>query len=632
MVRPADISANVDAVIDMIQEASGKRAGVLLFPELCVSGYTSADLFFQDVVIKETQKGILEIADATQGCAPLVVIGAALSRESRIYNCAVVIQNGKILGAVPKTFLPENREYYEKRWFASGKDTTGTIRIGAKEVPFGTDLLFEDEKDPEIRLGVEVCEDLWAPDPPSVEMSKAGALLILNPSASNETIGKAEYREDLILMQSARLNCAYLYTSCGYGESSTDLVFSGDALIAQLGKMLARSERFSMLGQIIYAQADPDLMMHDRRMQSSYKDDTPVKTFRTVPVNLPLSSRIDFEVDPYPFVPSDLTQRDKRSEEISNIQAMGLARRIDQLGGADMVVGVSGGLDSTLALLVAARAADMLGLSREKVHGITMPGFGTTDRTYQNAVDLIHKLGMSFHEIPISRAAAMHLEDIGHDGKKHDATYENAQARERTQVLMDFANQTGGIVVGTGDLSELALGWATYNGDHMSMYGVNAGVPKTLVRYLVDWYARGADEELGALLKDILDTPVSPELLPPVEGEIAQKTEDLVGPYALHDFFLFHFLRNGFPPEKIYQMAVKAFDGEFSEKEIAKWLNTFFRRFFTQQFKRSTLPDGPKVGSVTLSPRGDWRMPSDASARDFLKRTQAICEEVGACI
>lgn len=627
VTHPADIRGNTQQIIRLIEQARREEVGILLFPELCITGYTVSDLFFQQTLLEDAREALVEIALASEDYEGLIVVGCPLSRGGKIYNCAVVIQDGTICGVVPKIYLPENREYYERRWFASGRDTSGSIDIAGLEIPFGTNLIFPDIENPEIAVGLEVCEDLWAPDPPSTKLALAGATILLNPSASNETIGKAQYRESLVLQQSARLIAAYLYASCGYGESTTDVVYGGDALIAENGLLLARSQRFTMEPQLITAQIDPQLLLHDRRVQASYRDGDAERFFMPVPITVPLAGKLTRDIPASPFVPQNEAMRDERCEEISNIQAMGLASRIRHIGDADMVVGISGGLDSTLALLVAARAADMAGIPREKIHGITMPGFGTTDRTYQNAVNLIKKLGASFHEIPIGPAARMHLQDIGHDESIHNEVYENAQARERTQILMDFSNKVGGIVVGTGDLSELALGWATYNGDHMSMYGVNAGVPKTLVRYLVGWYAKNADPELSALLLDILDTPVSPELLPPVDGEIAQKTEDLVGPYELHDFFLFHFLRNGFTPEKIYEYALRAFDGQYDAATIAKWLETFYRRFFSQQFKRSCLPDGPKVGSVTLSPRGDWRMPSDAVARDYLRRCADIREE-----
>ena len=633
-VKPADTTANTDSIIELIGRASHEKIGILLFPELAVTGYTCGDLFFQRELQEDTYAALSRIAGATAGTDMLVCIGAPLEDRGRLYNCAVIIQDGSIIGVVPKRYLPDNREYYEKRWFTEG-GTGPDITVAGVSVPFGTDLLFRDGADPSIIVGSEICEDLWAPAPPSQDMAAAGAVIILNPSASNETIGKASYRRDLITQQSARLDCAYLYASSGFGESTTDLVFGGDAIIAENGRILARSQRFSMEPGITKAQIDPQLLLHDRQMQSSYRDYEAARAFRFIPCSITVSDTIERSIDPAPFVPADSAERSERCLEITSIQATGLASRLRHIGNAPMVIGVSGGLDSTLALLVCAQAAQMLGMEPEKIYAVTMPGFGTTDRTYTNAVSLIHKLGATFHEIPIGPAASSHLKDIGHDIEIRNEVYENAQARERTQVLMDLANETGGIVVGTGDLSELALGWATYNGDHMSMYGVNSGVPKTLVRYLVDWYADRGDEELAELLHDILDTPVSPELLPPENGEIAQKTEDLVGPYDLHDFYLFHFLRSGFTPEKIFALAVRAFEGTYDDKTIARWLETFYRRFFSQQFKRSCLPDGPKVGSVTLSPRGDWRMPSDASSRDYMARAAKIrrsVEEGAECI
>ncbi|MGI6108646.1 MAG: NAD(+) synthase [Eubacteriaceae bacterium] len=623
-VKPADVTFNTEGIIHLIRQAREQELGILLFPELAVTGYTCADLFFQQQLMDVVQEALVKIAAETAGTPQLICLGAPLSHLGRLYNCGVLIQDGRILAAVPKRYLPDNREYYEKRWFTEGGADDGEIVIGNQHVPFGTDLLLRDVNNPEFIVGVEVCEDLWAPAPPSQDLAAAGAVIILNPSASNETIGKASYRKALVSQQSARLDCAYLYASCGFGESTTDVVFGGDSLIAENGRILAASKRFSMEPGITQSQIDPELLLHDRRMQASFRDFRSERKFRYLPCFLLTTDTITREIDNAPFVPADSSDRSERCLEISNIQAQGLAARLMHIGGAPMVVGVSGGLDSTLALLVCSYAARLCGIPAEKIHAVTMPGFGTTDRTYTNAVELIRELGATLHEIPIGKAATEHLNDIGHDIDDRNEVYENAQARERTQILMDLANEYRGIVVGTGDLSELALGWATYNGDHMSMYGVNAGVPKTLVRYLVAWYADHADEKLAALLRDILDTPVSPELLPPKDGKIAQKTEDLVGPYELHDFFLFQFLRNGFSPEKIFDLAVAAFDGAYDEKTIARWLETFYRRFFSQQFKRSCLPDGPKVGSVTLSPRGDWRMPSDASAREFVSRAAAI--------
>ena len=623
-VKPADTTANTDSIIELIGRASHEKIGILLFPELAVTGYTCGDLFFQRELQEDTHAALSRIAGATAGTDMLVCIGAPLEDRGRLYNCAVIIQDGSIIGVVPKRYLPDNREYYEKRWFTEG-GTGPDITVAGVSVPFGTDLLFRDGADPSIIVGSEICEDLWAPAPPSQDMAAAGAVIILNPSASNETIGKASYRRDLITQQSARLDCAYLYASSGFGESTTDLVFGGDAIIAENGRILARSQRFSMEPGITKAQIDPQLLLHDRQMQSSYRDYEAARAFRFIPCSITVSDTIERSIDPAPFVPADSAERSERCLEITSIQATGLASRLRHIGNAPMVIGVSGGLDSTLALLVCAQAAQMLGMEPEKIYAVTMPGFGTTDRTYTNAVSLIHKLGATFHEIPIGPAASSHLKDIGHDIEIRNEVYENAQARERTQVLMDLANETGGIVVGTGDLSELALGWATYNGDHMSMYGVNGGIPKTLVRYLVEYCAKTTDnKQLSAVLRDVLDTPVSPELLPAENGSISQKTEELVGPYELHDFFLYQLIRRGCEPEKVLRLAEYAFAGTYDRQTILSWLKTFIRRFFAQQFKRSCLPDGPKVGSLSLSPRGDWRMPSDGVADLWLERLEKL--------
>ncbi len=624
VVSLADTKTNAERTIACMNESP--EASVLLFPELGLTGYTCADLFFQTPLIDGALTALKKVLEASRERKTVVVVGLPISAQGRLFNCAAVLQDGVLLGVVPKTYLPENREYYEKRWFSGAHEFRGdSIKLFGQDVPFGSDLIFEDRQNPEHRFGVEVCEDLWSPVPPSSRLAQEGALVILNPSASNETIGKADYRTDLLRQQSARLLCGYLYSSCGYGESTTDLVFGGDMLICENGRILARAERFKTCAQRICAQIDLESLLHDRRMQSSYRESRAEHPCRIVPAVLALAEKITRVYDKNPFVPGNADERDRRCEEIFQIQVLGLGSRIAHIANAPMIVGVSGGLDSTLALLVCHETCKRFGLPYDHVLAVTMPGFGTTDRTYDNAVSLINILGARLREISIKDAARLHLKDIGHPEELHNAVYENAQARERTQVLMDTANAAGGIVVGTGDLSELALGWATYNGDHMSMYGVNAGIPKTLVRYLVGWYADRSDEKLRHILYDILDTPVSPELLPPEEdGSIAQKTEDLVGPYELHDFFLFHTVRNGFSPEKIYTLACQSFEDSYDSKTILKWLGIFFRRFFNQQFKRSCLPDGPKVGSVTLSPRGDWRMPSDASSALWLAEIAAL--------
>lgn len=619
VVHLANCRANKDEIVKLSKDAAQEDVALIVFPELSITGYTCGDLFFQSVLIEEAKEQLVELADETKGLRTAIVVGLPVSHRGRLYNCAALIQQGKILGIIPKTFIPENREYYEKRWFSSGEGIDTEIEISGEKIPFTPYILFESVEDSEVKLGIEICEDLWAPEPPSSYLAANGAIIMANPSASNETIAKASYRTDLISQQSARLNCAYLYTSCGFGESTQDLVFGGDAVIAERGQILRRSERFKMQSFYIKAQIDTQILLHDRRMQSSYRDTEEQDQIQTVPISLPFAEKISRVYDKNPFVPSNPAERKERCQEIFDIQSMGLATRVHKLGDSQMILGISGGLDSTLALLVSKLVCDKLGLDPTKITAVTMPGFGTTDRTYDNAVNLIKELGANFREIPISDAVNQHFKDIGHDPDILNEVYENSQARERTQILMDIANQENGIVVGTGDLSELALGWATYNGDHMSMYGVNAGIPKTLVRYLVKYYADNASDEVKEILYDILDTPVSPELLPPDDhGEIAQKTEDKIGPYELHDFFLFHLLRNGFTPEKIYKIAKETFKDEYDEETIEKWLKTFVRRFFSQQFKRSVLPDGPKVGSVTLSPRGDWRMPSDVSSEMWL--------------
>lgn len=619
VVHVADCKKNTREMEGLIRKADEEGTALIVFPELSITGYTCGDLFFQQVLLDQAKRELVNLCERISDTQILAIVGLPLSINSRIYNCAALIQSGQILGIVPKTFIPENREYYEKRWFTSGKDLNTEIELGEISVPVSPHLLFESRENPEVKLGVEICEDLWTSEPPSSLLAREGAIIICNPSASNETIAKHNYRSELISQQSARLNCAYLYSSCGFGESTQDLVFGGDAIIAEKGALLERSERFQTESFYISAQIDTQILLHDRRIQSSYRD-LETQNIRTIPIDLKYSSKLTRNYDKNPFVPSNLDERNIRCEEILNIQAMGLGTRVKKIGDSQMVIGVSGGLDSTLALLVARLVCDKFGLSPEKITAVTMPGFGTTDRTYENAVDLIHKLGTRFREIPIKKTTQSHFEDIGHDPSVLNEVYENAQARERTQILMDIANQENGIVVGTGDLSELALGWATYNGDHMSMYGVNAGIPKTLVRYLVKYYADTGDEEVKRILYDILDTPVSPELLPPdEEGNIQQKTEDKIGPYELHDFFLYHLVRNGFSPKKILKLAEHTFKDEYSPETIEKWLRIFLRRFFSQQFKRSVLPDGPKVGSVTLSPRGDWRMPSDISSEMWLE-------------
>lgn len=630
VIKTGDCVANGEEIIGLCEAAWEKQTGIVVFPELCVTGYTCGDLFFQQTLKQAVAVAVDKIRAWSKNKPMLIVLGAPVSMGGGLYNAAVVICEGRILGIVPKTYVPNNQEYYEKRWFRSAADLRiKTTPFLGEDVPVGVDLLFRHADFEGVAVAVEICEDLWAPIPPSSYSAIAGATIILNPSASNEVIGKSEYRKALVRQQSARLNAGYLYCSSGYGESTTDVVFGGDALICEKGTLLSKSKRFALESQLILADIDIEAIVRDRQIQTSFGDSAALLEGHDViectftACDAPSVMRY---VNPHPFVPADEERRKERCEEIFNIQTMALGSRVAHIGSPSMVVGISGGLDSTLALLVCINVCDRFNISRKNIHAVTMPGFGTTDRTYDNAVSLIRSLGATFHEISIKNATESHFKDIGHDINVHDVTYENAQARERTQILMDLANEVGGIVIGTGDLSELALGWATYNGDHMSMYGVNGGIPKTLVRYLVRHVADDSkDEKIRQILYDVLDTPVSPELLPPDEaGKIAQKTEDLVGPYELHDFFIYHVLRNGYGPEKIFFMAAQAFEGTYDKATLYKWLRNFYWRFFTQQFKRSCVPDGPKVGSVSLSPRGDWRMPSDAKVQIWLNALDGI--------
>ncbi len=622
-IRVADVAFNKDQIISKLTEAAEEGAKVIVFPELCITGYTCSDLFLQDVLLEEARKGIVEIAKATESIDTLVFVGAPLTVDGELYNVAVSMNRGKILGFTTKTFLPNYGEFYEMRQFRRGPEVARKILFEGQEIPFGPKLLFAARNMEALVVSAEICEDVWSPIPPSIDAAREGATLIVNCSASDETIGKAAYRESLIEGQSARLICGYIYANAGEGESTTDLVFGGHNIIAENGSNLAESKRF--VNETIYSEIDVKRILSERRKNTTFLTSKERNLMR-IPFDLEIEdTKLSRYISSRPFVPSLLAEREKRCEEILTIQAMGLKKRLAHAHAKSAVVGISGGLDSTLALLVMAKAFDSLGMDRKGMVAVTMPCFGTTDRTYQNACKMSRKLGASLREIPIKDAVNQHFKDIGHDPKDHSVTYENGQARERTQVLMDVANQTGGLVIGTGDMSELALGWATYNGDHMSMYGVNASVPKTLVRHLVHYYADTCkDQELKDVLYDVLDTPVSPELLPPKDGEIAQKTEDLVGPYELHDFFLYYFLRFGYEPAKIYRLAKYAFEGEYEDEVIYKWLYTFCRRFFTQQFKRSCLPDGPKVGTVALSPRGDWRMPSDACQASWLADLEAV--------
>lgn len=610
-IRVADVDYNKEQIIKQMDEAAKAGAKIIVFPELCITGYTCSDLFLQDILLNGAKKALVEIAKQTKELDALVFVGVPLAVGGELYNVAAALNHGNILGFTTKSFLPNYGEFYEMRQFRPGPKKAETILFDGKEIPFGPQLLFVEKQMANLIVSAEICEDVWSPVPPSIEAAREGATVIVNCSASDETIGKASYREALISGQSARLISGYIYANAGEGESTTDLVFGGHNLIAENGTILAEAKRFS--NGIIYTEFDVQKIANERRKNTTFTE-TQEHVLPRIPFGLEQTETILTRTFPSrPFVPRDDLERAKRCEEILTIQAMGLKKRLAHTHAKSAVVGISGGLDSTLALLVAAKAFDTLGLERSGITAVTMPCFGTTDRTYQNACKMSLKVGATLREVRIGDAVMQHFKDIGHDPQDHSVTYENSQARERTQVLMDIANQMGGLVIGTGDMSELALGWATYNGDHMSMYGVNASVPKTLVRHLVHYYADTCeDSSLKEVLYDVLDTPVSPELLPPKDGEIAQKTEDLVGPYELHDFFLYYFLRMGYEPGKIYRIAKLSFAGEYDDETIYKWLRTFCWRFFSQQFKRSCLPDGPKVGTVALSPRGDWRMPSDA--------------------
>ena len=632
-VQVADCFYNIEQIERLMRRAADKGVQVLVFPELCITGYTCQDLFLQDTLLSNAEEALLQLVHETEDLPVLTFVGLPLRAANQLFNAAVAIQSGEIIGVVPKMYLPNYREYQEQRWFTSSeRQLEDLVYIGEDPYPMHRQFIFNAER---VAVAVDICEDLWMPIPPSTSMAMAGADIIVNLSASNETIGKQAYRRQLVAQQSGRCLCGYVYASSGFGESTTDLVYAGSAMIAENGVMLAESERFSLEEQLVIADIDVEYLRHDRLMKNQFSYQ-PKEKDTDLNIHLPFdvpeyrreeANRLARVIDPHPFVPSGSALRE-RCEEIFQIQTCGLAKRLKHTHAKTAVVGISGGLDSTLALLVTVRAFDLLQIPRERIIGITMPGFGTTDRTYQNAVGLIRSLGVTLREISIREACLQHFQDIHHNPEVHDVTYENSQARERTQILMDVANQEGGLVIGTGDLSELALGWATYNGDHMSMYAVNCSIPKTLVKYLVEWVARHQmDEETRRILLDIIDTPISPELIPADEqGNIQQKTEDLVGPYELHDFFLYHFLRYGARPAKIYYLACQAFRKQYDEKTIKRWLRTFFVRFFQQQFKRSCLPDGPKVGSVSLSPRGDWRMPSDASAALWLSEIDLLLE------
>jgi len=617
-IKVADPGFNSGEVWKMIGEAEAKGARIIVFPELCLTGYTCGDLFLQDTLLEEAKEELENLIRLSAGHDTLFFVGLPWLKEGKLYNVAAAVHDGDLLAFITKSHIPNYGEFYELRHFNPGPKSPDVVEWNGRLVPFGSNILLRCLTIPELVVAGEVCEDVWAMDPPSNDHAKAGATVIVNCSASDETTGKHIYRRSLISGQSARLVCGYIYTNAGEGESTQDLVFGGHNIIAENGTVLAESERFK--NGILYADMDLQRIRNERRRMTTFQVVNPREKYEYMDFMMEKKDIcLDRFIDPAPFVPADTGAREARCEEILTIQAMGLKKRLSHTGCRHAVVGISGGLDSTLALLVTARAFDMLNIPRENILSVTMPCFGTTDRTYHNACTLTNKLGAELKEVNIKEAVATHFRDIGHSMDNHDVTYENSQARERTQVLMDLANQNGGMVIGTGDMSELALGWATYNGDHMSMYGVNASVPKTLVRHLVRYYADTCgDEELKRVLYDVLDTPVSPELLPPEDGVISQKTEDLVGPYELHDFFMYYILRFGYSPSKIYRLAKKAFEGQYTDQVIYKWLSTFYRRFFAQQFKRSCLPDGPKVGSVAVSPRGDLRMPSDASRKIWM--------------
>ena len=632
-IKVGDVNYNCEQIIRLYQEAVEKEADIVVFPELCVTGYTCGDLFEQSLLMNQTQRGLMQLKNATVKKETLMVVGAPVMAYGRRYNCAIAMCNGRILAIIPKINLPNYGEFYEKRWFESGANVKdGEIDFVVSRVNFGPHHIIDVKG---VKVGIEICEDLWVPIPPSSRLSMAGAEVILNLSASDELIGKHNYLLNLISQQSARCRCAYVYASAGWGESSTDLVFAGNAIIAEDGTLLETKRRFFTEPTMVVKDVDVEKLRNDRAKFSTFFDaSVPGEGYKTVysgnsepwidGKNGIDKDHINVKYPRQPFVPQDEDKLREHCEEIINIQARGLMQRLHVINGKKAVIGISGGLDSTLALLVTVRAFDLLGIDRKGIIGITMPGMATTSRTKNNAVGLMEKLGVTALEIPIGKAVSQHFSDIGQDPRKYDVTYENSQARERTQILMDVANKENAIVIGTGDMSELALGWCTYNGDHMSMYGVNASVPKTLVKHLVSWFATEMEEEAGHILLDIVDTPISPELVPSGSDEISQKTEDLVGPYELHDFFMYHLLRNSFSPAKIYFIAKIAFEGVYEDATILRWLENFYRRFFSQQFKRSCMPDGPKVGSVCLSPRGDWRMPSDASSKLWLEEIEAI--------
>ncbi|WP_245625133.1 NAD(+) synthase [Paenibacillus stellifer] len=631
-LRVADCSFNAGKIKEAIDLARQSQVEYLVLPELSITGYTCADLFMQRRLLDSALDALRDIAAYTTGHDIIVIAGLPIDIRGRLFNCAAVLQNGSILGIVPKTCIPGYSEFYEPRWFAGSEELESkTIKIDGAEIPVGADLMFVCEASNNLVFGVEICEDLWVPIPPSSRLAQAGAVLLFNPSASNELVGKADYRRQLVSSQSASCVAAYVYAGSNTGESTTDVVFGGHSIIAENGVTIAESERFTHETRLTYADIDIPRIQYSRMVMGTFRAGKGAGDYREISYSNPAPSDVEVRelarrVVTNPFVPGNPLQRDERCQEIMSIQTSGLMKRIRHIGTKQAVIGISGGLDSTLALLVAVRSMQLLGRPASDVLAVTMPGFGTTNRTYDNAVGLIKALGATMMVVDIKAACLQHFEDVGHDKDVHDLTYENVQARERTQILMDLANKNGGIVIGTGDLSELALGWCTYNGDHMSMYGVNSGIPKTLIKYVVQWYAdHEADETAQKYLHDIIATGISPELLPPSPtGEIAQLTENILGPYDVHDFYLYYMLRTGAPPAKILYLAEHAFKGIFTREQLVQWIRVFYGRFFSQQFKRSCLPDGPKVGTVSLSPRGDWRMPSDASAALWLKEIEDL--------
>jgi len=614
-VQIANTDKNIQEIIKIFEQENKNESSIVLFPELCITGYTVGDLFLNQNLLESQYQALDKLLVKSKGISTIAIVGIVVSFEHRLYNCAAVIQDGTILGIVPKSYLPNKNEFYEKRYFQSGlRIKSKTLKLLNQEIPFGVDLLFSDENN--ITFGIEICEDLWSILPPSNQMAINGANMIFNLSASNELVGKSSYRQELVKTQSARLVCAYVYSSCGVGESSSDTIFGGDALICEYGSTIAKSDRFALENQTIRADIDLEKLIWLRNHESYFGDSIPSEV-RIIKINSTSKiSKLDRYIDKHPFIPSNEKMKQEVCEEITNIQAHGLIKRLTHINLKKVVLGISGGLDSTLALLATYKAFEILNLDVKGIIAITMPGFGTTSRTKSNAIKLCEALGVTIKEIPISEISLKEFEALGHDKDIHDVTYENVQARARTSILMNLANKEGAIVIGTGDLSEIALGWCTYNGDHMSMYSLNSGIPKTLISYLVEYFTYKSD--IKEVLIDILNTPISPELLPPNSDKISQETQSIIGPYELHDFFLYHFIRYGAKPSKILFLADIAFE-EYSKDEIKKWLDIFIKRFFTQQFKRNAMPDGVKVGTISLSPRADWRMPSDASFEEWLK-------------